>query len=334
MTDTTKSEELKRYLFREMSPEESETLEERFFENSDLFYEVAELENDLIDRYSRGKLAGKDLTRFEQSLTNSPERQSKIANARALQTFIAEEKSVPAPVPPNVWERLANFFTWKTPAFQYAVGALAILLACANGFLLYQNQQSRQELAQIQNERNRELAEKENSLQSQLDQAREREQNLQRQIESERGQNEITSEQLENERVEKLRLERELQNLRQQKNLLPPRENPSDINAPTIASAFLLPTAGTRGGADETKIIAIDSNTKSVRLSLQIPAESNAESFSVKLDGAQISTNQKPRRTRSGSRVLDVTLAAQKLGETGHTIAVGANEYLFRLRRR
>ena len=340
MTGTSQHEEMKRYLFQELSETEREALEGRFFEDNDYFYELMDLENNLIDRYVRSDLKGKELIGFERSLAKSPERREKIANARALERHIAEEKPVSIPVP-TFRERISSLFNFQVPAFQFAMAAMTILLMVSTGVLLYKNFETRQELARLQTGRETEIAEKERAVYEQIKQSQEREQELRRQIESERGQTEAVGEQLETEQAQKAKLERELENLRQEKSRLP-RENPNQINppTPTIASAFLLPSLIERSGdGGEAKVIPISPNTKSVSFSLQVPKESTAETFSVRLNGADVAKNLKPRTTKSGNRILKVSLSAQKLGKTEHTLTVVGNDgnensYPFRLQKR
>ena len=92
MTETSQTEELKRYIFDEMDETERENLDERFFEDSELFYEYVELKNDLTDLYARNLLKGEDLQRFERSLAKTPAGREKIAIARTLQTLADEER--------------------------------------------------------------------------------------------------------------------------------------------------------------------------------------------------------------------------------------------------
>lgn len=331
MTEPSQIEEMKRYLFHEMPEKERETLEERLFENSDYFYELVELENDLIDSYARGKLDGKDRERLERSLAEMPERRAKIANARALQTLIAEEKNVSAPVAAStLWERISNFFNLKMSALQYATGAVAILLACATGFLLYQNWQERQEFAELQNRRQAELAEKEKLLQEQITEL----ESLKRRFENERGQNEILNEKIEEIDNQKQQLEQQLKNIRRGNNQ-PDNKNTEPIAPPTqtLASVFLLPGGG-RGGAITQ--VPIKQSVRSINFSLQVPPESAAETFSVRLNGNPVAQNLKPRKTASGRRILRVTIAAQQLRETDNTLTVTGDDgkedsYLFRL---
>ncbi|MCB1025586.1 MAG: hypothetical protein KDB79_14410, partial [Acidobacteria bacterium] len=82
--ESKQSEEMKRFVFHELSIEEREIFEERFFLDEDFFYDLLELENRLVDDFVRGKLKGSDLKRFEASLEKSEERRQKVANAIAL----------------------------------------------------------------------------------------------------------------------------------------------------------------------------------------------------------------------------------------------------------
>lgn len=150
MTNTSRIEEMKRYLFDEMTEEESDALEWRFFEDNEYFEDLLELENDLIDSYAVGNLQGKDLIRFETSLANSPERREKVAEARALQKIIEEENPLKEPIAaavPTFGERIAAFFNIRASAMKIAVGALVVLLVCAAGILLYRDWQKREEFA-------------------------------------------------------------------------------------------------------------------------------------------------------------------------------------------
>jgi hypothetical protein len=280
MTETSQLEEMKRYLFHEMSETERETLEERFFEDTDYFYELADLENNLVDRYSRRKLTGKDLTRFEQSLIKSPERQAKIANARALQTLIAEERPASLPVSvPTVWERIAGFFTLKMSALQYATGALAILLACTTGFLLYQNWQARQEFAKLQNERQKELDEK-NDLQEQIDRIWQERQVLAKQLESERGEKDFIKAEDDKKQIEIEQLKRRLENLSQEKNN--PSQNPSEINPPKpFLAVSILPTGRGANSVNPLVKLVTTGGRQKARVTVPLSDEKNYASFEI-----------------------------------------------------
>lgn len=323
-TDTNKTEEMKRYLFHESSAAERDTLEERFFEDDAFFYELVELENNLVDQYARGELASNDRARFEHSLPKSPERREKLANAAALQKFIVEEKqTVSAPVSiiaeekQTVWQGISNFFNFRMPVLQMATGAMMILLMFGAGFLLYERTKINRELADLRNDQTNRAAEnkqQENFLLEQIKQSREREQALQNQVNSERGQSDILNAEFERQRGEKERLERELENLRREKENLPSVQPGGNKQpAPVIATVILAPFAGGKGGDGEVKIIKVNQNTAKISAALQIPKQSTAGSFSVRLEGASIAENLKPRVTKSGNKFISISLLSKQL---------------------
>lgn len=337
MTETNPKnpEEMKRFLFHELSDAERESLEERFFTDENFFYDLMELENSLVDAYARGELAGDDLKRFEASLEKSPERHEKIANAIALISLVKEEKQTaqnPVAITetqPTFWEKIASFFTLS--AMQYASAALVMLLAVAAGFLLYERFQLREELAEYrENQRQlEELQKQEQNLQNQLREIQEREQALQKQIGEKQDESEILNQELESEKAERERLESELQRLRNLRRNLPPETQPENQPPPpTIATVVLLPFSGARdGSANNIKTIKISPNVKSVTTTLQLPKEATAETFSVRFGGNVLALNRKPRATKSGIRFLTVTIPANHLSTAeDNVIAVIGDE--------
>lgn len=351
-TETKNQEEMKRYLFHETSAGERQTLEERFFADDDLFFELVDLENDLVDRYARRELKADELARFERSLSVLPERREKAANAAALQKFILEEKQTVIIPAANVVEEkqtvrqnVFNLFGFRMPILQLAGAAMLVLLAVGVGYLLFERARINEELARLRGESEQsggvvELERRENALQEQIKQANEREQNLQNQITNERGQSDILDTELERERGEKLRLEREIEILRKQKSNLPPVE-PKEIAppAPTIATIILSPVTGGKGVTGDVKTIKISADTAKIAATLQIPKESTGETFSVKLDGAPVAENLKAQKTKQGSRFVNISLPAQKLSPDKENLltVTGDDEsrynYIFRLQK-
>ena len=314
-TEASDSETLKRYLFYEASDAERGQIESRFFDDDQLFYELLDLENDLTDRYSRNELDESDKKRYAASLEKSPERRVKLANADALQSFIKEEFALNAPLidaekSSNFREKFNAFFGLKTANFQYATAALLFLLLAGIGFLIYERQRDAQELARLresENQRTAQIEQQEAALREQLKTIEERERNLQIELGGERGQTEILTEQLEREQAEKTRLTRELEALKKQKNL------PVQPFAPTMATVILAPIGGKGIGGDEVKVIRLSSNAANVSVTLQIPKESTAATFSVRLNSAPLAGNLKPRSTKSGGKYITVNLSAKSL---------------------
>jgi hypothetical protein len=332
------AEELKRYLFYETSEAERGQIEKRFFDDDELFYELLDLENDLTDRYARNELGESDKHRFAASLKKSPERRAKLANANALQSFIKEELAAAAPPiveeeNPDFWSKLTAFFGLQTANFQYAAAAILFLLLVGIGFLIYERQRNAQELVRLRESENQKTAQierQESALREQLKTAEERERNLQNELGGERGQTEILTEQLERERAEKTRLTRELEALRKQKQL--PEIQPI---APPMATVILAPIGG-KGGNGEVKTIRLSPNATNVSATLQIPKESVAERFSVRLNSAPLAENIKPRSTKSGGKYITVNFPAKSLlsNEENLLTAIGddGSRYNFALR--
>ncbi len=336
-TDQINQAEMKRFLFHELSETEHEAFEERFFADGDFIFELTDLENELVDRYALGKMSAAESTRFEKGLQKSPERRKKIANFVALQKFIAEQKSVV--FQPTLREKIAGFFYVQKNLIQYATAALMILLMVGVGILLYERASVADELARLrdeQNQRTGELERQENALKEQIKQAQEREQNLQKELENKNGQTQILNEQIEREKSEKLRLEGKLEILRKEKAKSPiEKSKEPQPQSPIIAT--LLPYSGGKGGGDDTKVITIKPNMEKIKLSLKIPTESTAETFDAKLNSENIANDLKPFRSKSGNRVLFITLTTKKLDETEHAVTLDGNgetvRYFFRLLR-
>jgi hypothetical protein len=73
-----------RYLLGEMSEAQRAAFEDRYLNDSSLFYELVELETDLIDLYAFGELSAADQRRLERSFLADPVRRQRLVIARAL----------------------------------------------------------------------------------------------------------------------------------------------------------------------------------------------------------------------------------------------------------
>ena len=212
--------EIKRYIFAEMSEREREHFEESFFISDELFYEILDLENELVDRYANKNLKGEDLARFEKSLEKLPDRKLKTLNARALQSFISDERTPEQTEnlssTRNFRQKLADFFTIKTPALGYAMSGLIIFLAIAAVILLVNNRHKNAEVARLENEKqqNGQFQQRQAELQNQIETMRRGESELQNRIDAERETSGDLTDELENERQTRQKLEAELEKLK------------------------------------------------------------------------------------------------------------------------
>lgn len=307
--------EVKRYLYNEMSDEEHAAMEEKFFENDELFFEIADTENRLVDLYAKGELAGEELQRFESSLNQLPKRRAKVANAVALQTFFDEERKEPIPVVvgQTFWQKLAEFFTIKTPAFGYALGGLLVLLTVGSAFLFLENRRQSNELARLQNAQNQ--SQKEIELENQLATAQRRESELQNQIDTERETSGDLTDELESEKTRRERIQSELERLRKERDKIPVPTPKPEQQTPIIASISLAPTIITRDlnplGA---KNLTVERGTKRLAVRLALPDNvKKEERFSVMFNGKTVAQNLAVRVSRNGEKSVQLTVSSSDL---------------------
>ena len=79
---TMNETQIDQFLFDEMTDAEREQFEKDFIADDDLFYELADRENALVDAYAKGQLRGAELSRFEKTIATMAARRQKIANAK------------------------------------------------------------------------------------------------------------------------------------------------------------------------------------------------------------------------------------------------------------
>jgi hypothetical protein len=279
------------YLLNEMSESERQKLEDELVASEDLFFEIAERENELVDRYVNGDLSAPDLARFEAALVSNPARRTKVANARVLREFVTTEKDANRTITiaerSGFMSKLGSIFSFGSPAFQFASVGLILILGVATALLLYENRRL-------------------NSLESELASARQRESELVGQIENTRDTaDELTSD-LSAERARIEQLEAELGRL-SQKTPAPQTDRPS----PTIASLLLLP-GGIRGDAAPVKRLEIGEGISRVAVSIVVPPDApQAERVSVRLNDETVASSVRVR-TRNDERSVAVVIASSK----------------------
>ncbi len=305
--------EIKRFLFGEMSGEERDLMEEELFGNDELFYEIADLENQLVDLYARKKIFGEELVRFERSLANVPERRAKVANAVALQTLIDEERPQEKPVPATmtIWQRIADLFRINTSAFGYAMGGLLILFALSSIFLLLENRRRGEELSRLQEFQVNQkiLQQRQTELETQLADSQKREAELASRNNDERGD---LIEAIENERQQREKIQDQLKALQKERDKVIP--TPAKSNIPTIATIIsLTPYKSSKGGGPNIPTIAVERETKRLALKLTLPEDTDKdEKFLVQLNGKTVLSNLTPRGS-GNQKFLYLTIAARDL---------------------
>lgn len=325
-------EEIKKYIFRELKPHERERVEQELFEDNDFLYKLLEVENDLVDLYVLEKLEGDDLARFEKSLQTSPEMREKVATARALQHYIAEEKQRESAWEKSIaasateiplWKRVTAFIGVSPSVIQYAVAGLFILMTTGIIFLLVEQRRVNQELARLHENRSKieepqpekTLQEQFQAVQEELKAAQEREAELKRQIESQQGEATTLHEQLERAVSEREKAERESEKLRRE------QLSPANPQTSVIARIYLEQTSyGKRGGSAE-ELIRRDARSLVITLDLGLDVALK-EPLSVEINGRREATDVQLNRLSPGITLASINIAPQRVNNGTNKIVL------------
>jgi hypothetical protein len=122
---------MKRYLLGRATPEERADLENEYLSNANVFEELAEAENDLIDGYVKDKLTDSDAREFERQYMSSSKGRARVQFARAFAEVSRGTR------PTTSAERMSLLQRWTLPFHQarlslqwgLALSAVAVILA-------------------------------------------------------------------------------------------------------------------------------------------------------------------------------------------------------------
>ena len=136
-----------RYLLGTLSDAEREQLEEQYFSDLDEFENIEIAEDEVVDRYVRGKLTASEVESFEKVLASAPRLVERVKLARILTNKIELQQQVsevPAKVvtekqaeKPGWWDRWFGSGLQLTPAFRTAMGTAMAVVILAAAFLIY-----------------------------------------------------------------------------------------------------------------------------------------------------------------------------------------------------
>lgn len=257
------------YLLGQLSESELERVERSYLLNEDLFNEVQEVEEELIDDYASGALTAEQRVAFEKYFLRSPERREKLAFATAMTeravawqsgTLVSTDKTAREITSAELSDHPnANPFSlfWKgsVPAWrQWIAVAAAVVLAVVISILWLRNRELQHQLRAA----NAEYA----KLQQESD--------AQARITTE------TKEALSAERQQTQLVESQVEQLQTSS-----AEKITDTIIDIVLGIDYL-VASTRGAEKKVKTLAVPANARLVRLTLDV-APSSFESFNILL---------------------------------------------------
>jgi len=138
---------LRKYLLGDMSSEEQEEIELWLMSNDDAYCLLEAAEDDLIDDSLSGRLAPRDLDRFQNHFLVAPERQRKLQFSRSFRRSIdaaVQPVRIQFPSRPG----LLDFLRYR-PAFVYATSALILILLTGNVWSLLKVAELQRELGSV-----------------------------------------------------------------------------------------------------------------------------------------------------------------------------------------
>jgi hypothetical protein len=263
-TRTQEEDVMARYLLGELPDAEQEVLEQKLFLDDDWFDRLRVVEMELIDDYVQGNMSAADRAQFEQGFLTTPERAEKVANAKALLRHVAELEPVATAAEPErspaFWGPLANYFSFQSPAMQYAMTAAVLLLTVGGLWLVYDRVQLQQQL---------ELARKEQAKQASEDrQIREQRAELERELERKQTELQKLSGQAGGKDEEIARLKGEIADLRRRRESLQPG------GGGELVTMFLKAPLSRGGGVLTPQQVSVELPARAKRLDLQVQLRS------------------------------------------------------------
>jgi hypothetical protein len=133
---------LRQYLLGEMSEQEQDNLEEKYFGDDSFFGELLDVEDQLIEEYRRGRLSPRERERFERRFLTMPEMRRGVEFVSLLAESQAENRAANPPSPSLRAEaapQRKSFFSRPRARRSIPVwtaAAATLIAALAGGWLL------------------------------------------------------------------------------------------------------------------------------------------------------------------------------------------------------
>src|ERR1051325_3569380 len=117
-----------RYLLGLSSPIEREQIESEYFDDEDAFQEMLGAEDDLIDAYARGELAGEERRRFENNFVRSLRGRDRVQFARAFAGAVSATQSIRTKLPSTLFD---TFKIFRSPRLLRTAAIAAVIVFVA-----------------------------------------------------------------------------------------------------------------------------------------------------------------------------------------------------------
>jgi hypothetical protein len=153
---------LMRYLLGDLPDDEKAQIESQYFTDDELFELLLALEDELRERFLKGKLSTKDEKLFETKYGTTPPMRNRLALSKVMLQQFSERAAV-AVHETSSWENFVADFLSLRPAFKFALAFSVAAAIAASWFAIETISEKRQlETARVA------LQQKEKTLQQQL----------------------------------------------------------------------------------------------------------------------------------------------------------------------
>jgi hypothetical protein len=297
---------IRRYILGELTEAASTELAERYFVDEELFDEVLDVENELVDQFVREQLSADERKKFGDYLRRLPDGPSKLATAFALMKAVDAARDV-APVPSSgaarnlapkartLWELLFG----GRPLLQYAAATILIGFAVALVYLMVVQRHMRGDVENLRGERN--------------------------QAQQQKGRQEQTAQQeqaVQRERIQQL--EQELAEARQQQEQNRTKSESSKTTGTVLASLILTPAL--RSSDVKPDSLTLTAVARTVTLIAPLPKEERIASYKAVLqttEGKDVLEQDGLRpQPSNGLRVVRLSLPAARLTSESYKLTL------------
>ena len=308
-----------RYLLGDLPEADQHTLEQAFFADGKAFERVWEIENQLVDRYVRGRLSAHDTVLFEQNYLDSPVHRERVAFARNLVGAVdsgAEGGAAHSITPPQSSRWSSFLASFRRDSWRWAMIPAMLVLAVAVAGLFSERSRLQNQIRQLNDERASE---------------RQRAQELEKEVAAEREKSDELATALERLREDSPTAEHPAQTQ--------PGQNPVRAVVSFLLSPLLVRTGG------EAQQVRIATDTQTILLQMKVKS-SGVRMFQVELrtvEGTEVwsRTSIKSRPQANDGALVSVAIPASKLiagdyiltlsGTRGATETEEINRYFFKV---
>jgi hypothetical protein len=282
---------LRKYLLGQLPESKRSRLADRYFDDEELFDELLDVENELLDAYVGGRLTPQDRKDFRAYLTHLPDGLAKLSTAYALKEGRNEFHDR---LPATALSRRKYFLTALTnhhPQLQYVAILTIVALLCGLAYFIITQHSLHRQLEQLHVEVEHEKARSAQQVTTaQESEAALKERNLQ--------------------------LERELAQLGEQSN--------GKQNKGAGIAMLVFPTTLRSGIQPDS--LRISNSTKTVLLIMPVSKDGQLSNYSLILqtiDGQLVFTRQglKPQMSRTGGTV-SIRVAAARLKQDKYKLTL------------